>query len=77
MHFLYNFSKRKNRLQKEAQMTIRILLVDDHMVVRKGLRTFLALRHPHRPGVARFLRENRVASVECQFIEYVPRLIGG
>jgi two-component system, NarL family, response regulator LiaR len=42
MHFLYNFSKRKNRLQKEVQMTIRILLVDDHTVVRKGLRTFLS-----------------------------------
>ena len=24
MHFLYNFSKRKNRLQKEAHVTIRI-----------------------------------------------------
>jgi NarL family two-component system response regulator LiaR len=42
MHFLYNFSKRKNRFQKEAQMAIRILLVDDHLVVRKGLRTFLS-----------------------------------
>jgi two-component system, NarL family, response regulator LiaR len=42
MYFLYNFSKRKHRLQKEAPMTIRILLVDDHMVVRKGLRTFLS-----------------------------------
>jgi NarL family two-component system response regulator LiaR len=41
MHFIYNFGKRENRLQKEAPMTIRILLVDDHMVVRKGLRTFL------------------------------------
>ena len=42
MYFLYNFGKRKNRFQKEAQMTIRILLVDDHTVVRKGLRTFLS-----------------------------------
>jgi two-component system, NarL family, response regulator LiaR len=42
MYFIYNFSKRKNRLQREAQMTIRILLVDDHTVVRKGLRTFLS-----------------------------------
>jgi two-component system, NarL family, response regulator LiaR len=42
MYFLYNFGKRKNRLQKEAPMTIRILLVDDHTVVRKGLRTFLS-----------------------------------
>jgi len=41
MYFIYNFGKRKNRLQKEAPMAIRILLVDDHMVVRKGLRTFL------------------------------------
>jgi DNA-binding NarL/FixJ family response regulator len=41
MYFLYNFSKRKNHFQKEAPMTIRILLVDDHTVVRKGLRTFL------------------------------------
>jgi hypothetical protein len=39
MYFLYNFSKRKNRLQKEVPMTIRILLVDDHSVVRKGLST--------------------------------------
>jgi NarL family two-component system response regulator LiaR len=42
MYFIYNFGKRKNRLQKEAPMTIRILLVDDHTVVRKGLRTFLS-----------------------------------
>jgi two-component system, NarL family, response regulator LiaR len=42
MHFTYNFSKRRYRLLKEAPMTIRILLVDDHTVVRKGLRTFLA-----------------------------------
>jgi NarL family two-component system response regulator LiaR len=42
MHFIYNFGKRKNRFQKEAPMTIRILLVDDHTVVRKGLRTFLS-----------------------------------
>src|SRR5215467_8663275 len=42
MHLLYNFGKRENRLQKEAPMTIRILLVDDHLVVRKGLRTFLS-----------------------------------
>jgi NarL family two-component system response regulator LiaR len=42
MYFLYNFSKRKNRLQREEPMTIRILLVDDHTVVRKGLRTFLS-----------------------------------
>jgi len=42
MHFLYNFSKRKKRFQKEEPMTIRILLVDDHTVVRKGLRTFLS-----------------------------------
>jgi two-component system, NarL family, response regulator LiaR len=41
MHFLYNFGKRQNRFQKEEHMTIRILLVDDHTVVRKGLRTFL------------------------------------
>jgi two-component system, NarL family, response regulator LiaR len=40
--FLYNFSKRKHRLQKEMPMPIRILLVDDHSVVRKGLRAFLA-----------------------------------
>jgi two-component system, NarL family, response regulator LiaR len=42
MHFLYNFGKRKNHFQKEEPMTIRILLVDDHTVVRKGLRTFLS-----------------------------------
>ncbi len=42
MYFLYNFSKRKNRLLREEPMTIRILLVDDHSVVRKGLRTFLS-----------------------------------
>jgi DNA-binding NarL/FixJ family response regulator len=42
MYCTYNFGKRKNRFQKEAQMTIRILLVDDHTVVRKGLRTFLS-----------------------------------
>jgi len=42
MHFTYNFGKRENRLQKEMTMTIRILLVDDHTVVRKGLRTFLS-----------------------------------
>jgi two-component system, NarL family, response regulator LiaR len=42
MQFTYNFSKRKHRLQKEAPMSIRILLVDDHTVVRKGLRTFLS-----------------------------------
>ena len=42
MHFLYNFGKRQNRLQREVHMTIRILLVDDHTVVRKGLRTFLS-----------------------------------
>jgi NarL family two-component system response regulator LiaR len=41
MYFIYNFSKRKNRFQKEAPMAIRILLVDDHSVVRKGLQTFL------------------------------------
>jgi two-component system, NarL family, response regulator LiaR len=41
MHFLYNFGKRNNRLQREVPMTIRILLVDDHTVVRKGLRAFL------------------------------------
>src|SRR6266702_2746702 len=41
MYFIYNFSKRKNRFQKEVPMTIRIVLVDDHSVVRKGLRTFL------------------------------------
>jgi DNA-binding NarL/FixJ family response regulator len=41
MHFTYNFGKREQRLQKEAPMTIRILLVDDHSVVRKGLRSFL------------------------------------
>jgi DNA-binding NarL/FixJ family response regulator len=39
---MYNFSKCRNRLQKEVQMTISILLVDDHTVVRKGLRTFLS-----------------------------------
>ncbi len=39
---MYNFGKRQNRLPKEEPMTIRILLVDDHMVVRKGLRTFLS-----------------------------------
>jgi two-component system, NarL family, response regulator LiaR len=42
MYCLYNFGKRKNRLQREVPMTIRILLVDDHLVVRKGLRTFLS-----------------------------------
>jgi DNA-binding NarL/FixJ family response regulator len=41
-HFLYNFGKRNNRLQREMPMTIRNLLVDDHTVVRKGLRTFLS-----------------------------------
>jgi NarL family two-component system response regulator LiaR len=41
MHFLYNFGKRNNRFQREVPMTIRILLVDDHSVVRKGLQTFL------------------------------------
>jgi two-component system, NarL family, response regulator LiaR len=41
MYFIYNFSKRKNRFQKEAPMAIRILLVDDHSVVRRGLQTFL------------------------------------
>jgi NarL family two-component system response regulator LiaR len=41
MHFLYNFGKRNNRLQREVPMAIRILLVDDHIVVRKGLRAFL------------------------------------
>jgi NarL family two-component system response regulator LiaR len=39
---MYNFGKRDRRLPKEALMAIRILLVDDHQVVRKGLRTFLA-----------------------------------
>src|SRR5690348_16374567 len=42
MYFLYNFSKRNKHFQKEVPMTIRILLVDDHTVVRKGLRTFLS-----------------------------------
>ena len=42
MHFTYNFGKRENRLPKETHMTMRILLVDDHTVVRKGLRTFLS-----------------------------------
>jgi two-component system, NarL family, response regulator LiaR len=42
MQFTYDFSKRRNRLQKEVPMAIRILLVDDHTVVRKGLRTFLS-----------------------------------
>src|SRR5690348_8031599 len=42
MYFLYNFSKRNKHFQKEGPMTIRILLVDDHTVVRKGLRTFLS-----------------------------------
>jgi two-component system, NarL family, response regulator LiaR len=42
MYFVYDFGKRKNRFQKEAPMAIRILLVDDHLVVRKGLRTFLS-----------------------------------
>jgi NarL family two-component system response regulator LiaR len=42
MYFMYNFGKRQNRLQKEEPMAIRILLVDDHLVVRKGLRTFLS-----------------------------------
>jgi two-component system, NarL family, response regulator LiaR len=42
MHLTYNFGKWENRFQKEAPMTIRILLVDDHTVVRKGLRTFLS-----------------------------------
>jgi DNA-binding NarL/FixJ family response regulator len=39
---VYNFGKRQIRFQKEAPMTIRILLVDDHTIVRKGLRTFLS-----------------------------------
>jgi NarL family two-component system response regulator LiaR len=42
MQFTYNFSKREHGLQKEVPMTISILLVDDHTVVRKGLRTFLS-----------------------------------
>ena len=42
MYCIYDFSKRKNRFQREEPMTIRILLVDDHLVVRKGLRTFLS-----------------------------------
>jgi len=42
MYFIYDFGKRQNRLQREEPMTIRILLVDDHTVVRKGLRTFLS-----------------------------------
>jgi NarL family two-component system response regulator LiaR len=42
MHLTYNFGKWEHRFQKEAPMTIRILLVDDHTVVRKGLRTFLS-----------------------------------
>jgi two-component system, NarL family, response regulator LiaR len=41
MYCIYDFSKRKIRFQGEVHMTIRILLVDDHAVVRKGLRTFL------------------------------------
>ena len=41
MYCIYDFSKRKIRFQGEVPMTIRILLVDDHAVVRKGLRTFL------------------------------------
>jgi two-component system, NarL family, response regulator LiaR len=42
LYFGYDFGKRKNRLQKEVPITIRILLVDDHTVVRKGLWTFLS-----------------------------------
>jgi two-component system, NarL family, response regulator LiaR len=42
MYCIYDFGKRQNRFQKEEPMTIRILLVDDHTVVRKGLRTFLS-----------------------------------
>ena len=42
MYFVYDFGKRTNRFQKEGLMAIRILLVDDHTVVRKGLRTFLS-----------------------------------
>jgi NarL family two-component system response regulator LiaR len=42
MYFIYYFGRGKNRYQKGVPMTIRILLVDDHTVVRKGLRTFLS-----------------------------------
>ena len=41
MYFIYYFGRGTNRSQKGVLMTIRILLVDDHTVVRKGLRTFL------------------------------------
>jgi len=41
MYFIYYFGRGTNRSQKGVPMTIRILLVDDHAVVRKGLRTFL------------------------------------
>src|SRR5206468_3533597 len=40
--FSYDFRRGTTRFQKEVLMTIRILLVDDHSVVRKGLRTFLS-----------------------------------
>src|SRR5207302_2294965 len=41
MYFFPYFGRGKNHSQKGVPMTIRILLVDDHSVVRKGLRTFL------------------------------------
>jgi len=41
MDFFYDFRRGSNRSQKRVHMTIRILLVDDHSVVRRGLRSFL------------------------------------
>jgi hypothetical protein len=41
MQFFSYFGRGKRRYQKGVDMTVRILLVDDHSVVRQGLRLFL------------------------------------